>query len=400
MNKKYTIGIPIVILAAGMAIAVFMIRSRPKVERREVTFPPPLVRALEVKKADVRLVVLSQGTVSPRTESDLVSQVAGQVIQVSPQFAAGGFFRKGDILIQIDPRDYEFALARLRAEKAQAELRLAQEEGEAKIAREEWERLGEGERPNPLVLREPQLFQARAALEAAQAALKQAELNLERTRIRAPFEGRVRTKNVDLGEYVSPGIPMARIYAVDYAEVRLPIPDAEMAYLGDFVDYWNQTAGPLDLDVILRAEYAQEDYSWDGTIVRIEGEIDPLTRMVTLVARVKDPYSRIQENQRPPLAVGMFVRAEILGMLAEDVVVIPRSAVRGEDQLLVIDAQNRLHFRLVSVLKRDAENVLVDSGLDEGERICLSPMEAAVEGMEVRISEPSGNEDLPSSQGE
>ncbi len=397
MSRTMRIGVPLGILLLGVVSAVLMIRSRPRVERREVSFPPPLVRVLEIRKQDVRLKVSSQGTVSPRTESDLISQVAGQVIEVSPQFAAGGFFQKDDILIRIDPRDYEFAIARLEAEFAQARLRLAQEEGEASIAREEWERLAKDETPNPLVLREPQLTQARAALAAAEAALQQAQLNLDRTRIRAPFDGRIRTKKADVGQYVTPGAPLAVIYAVDHAEVRLPVPDGDMAYLDCCIDYRGQSPQPLDLEVVLKADYAQREYTWQGKIVRVEGEIDPLTHMVTLVARVRDPYSRQQQSARPPLAVGLFVRAEIMGRTVQEAVIIPRSALRGTDRVLVIDENNRLHFRKVEVLKTEAESVVLSGGLEGGERVCLSPLDVVVDGMLVRLSqdgtETGGNQD-------
>jgi RND family efflux transporter MFP subunit len=389
MKKKLKNILPFLIIFLGIAAAFIMIRSRPKIEQKSVSFPPPLVRVQTIALQEIQLNVSSQGTVSPRTESDMVSQVAGQVIAVSPQFAAGGFFNKGEILITIDPRDYEFALARLKAELAQARLRLVQEEGEAKIAREEWERLEKEETANPLVLRQPQLDQAKAALEAAQASLKKAELDLERTRIKAPFDGRVRTKQVDVGEYVAPGLPLAVIYAVDFVEVRLPVPDEEMAYLECCLDYQDNPSESIDLDVLLKANYAQNEFSWKGKIVRVEGEIDPLSRMVTLVAQVKDPYSRDQKSDRPPLAVGLFVRADIMGGMARDVVVIPRSALRGSDQVLVIDSEERLHFRQVEVFRKSADTVIISSGLAAGERLCLSALEAVVDGMQVRVQSSS-----------
>jgi RND family efflux transporter MFP subunit len=385
MSKKIKIFLPFIIIFLGMALAFIMVRSRPQIEKRSVSFPPPLVRAQIIEQKDVQLSVISQGTVSPRTESDLVSQVAGEVISVSPKFAAGGFFKKGETLILVDPRDYEFALTRLQAELAQARLRLALEEGEAKIAKEEWERLEKEETANPLVLRQPQLEQAKAALEAARASVNKAELDLQRTRIKAPFDGRVRIKKVDVGEYVAPGMPLAVIYAVDFAEVRLPVPDEEMAYLECCLDYRDNLLESIDLDVLLKADYAQKEYVWEGKIVRLEGEIDPLSHMITMVARVKDPYSRDQQSDRPPLAVGLFVRAEIMGGMASAVVVIPRSALRVDDQVLVIDSEDRLHFRKVEVFRKSAETVIIRSGLEAGERLCLSPLEVVVEGMPVRI---------------
>jgi multidrug efflux system membrane fusion protein len=389
MNKKLKVLLPIIIIFVGIFFAFIMIRSRPKIKPKSVVFPAPLVRSKIIKPQDFRLIVRSQGTISPRTESEFFSEVSGQVIQVFPQFAAGGFFEKGEVLVKVDPRDYEFALSRLKAEVAQARLRLAQEEAEASIAREEWERLGKKEEPNPLVLREPQLAQAKSSLAAAQAALQQAALNLERTQIKAPYDGRVRIKRVDVGQYVSPGAPLATIYAVDYAEVRLPVPDDEMAYLDCCLDYRGKNPIPINIDVTLRASYAGREYKWQGRIVRVEGEIDPLSHMITLVARVEDPYGRDQRSDRPPLAVGMFVEAEIKGRLAKNVVVIQRSALRGADKVLVIDDESRLHFRSVDILRIESETVIIASGLNEEERICLSPLETVVEGMKVRVMEES-----------
>ena len=387
MNRKLKLSLPFIIIFIGIMAGVIMIRSRPQIEKRPVSFPPPLVRASMIHLQGYQLVVSSQGTVSPRTESELVSQVSGQVIEVAPQFAPGGFFKKEDVLIRIDPRDYEFSLSRLKALVAQAQLRLAQEEAEASIARQEWERLGKEEEPDPLVLRIPQLAEAETSYEAAQAELNQAELNLQRTKIIAPFDGRVRVKKVDVGQVVIPGVPLATIYAVDYAEVRLPVPDDEIGYLDCCLDYRTQNPAELDIDVKLSASYGGNFYKWSGKIVRVEGEIDPLSHMITLVARIKDPYGRGVQSERPPLAVGMFVEAEIIGRRVDDVAVIPRSALRGEERILIIDKDNKLHFRKVEVLRADFETVIISSGLNEGERICISPLEAVVDGMEVRVVE-------------
>lgn len=399
MNKKLKLFLPIIIIAIGLIGAFIMIKSRPKVQAKPVTFPAPLVRASIVKLQDFQLTVKSQGTVSPRTESELFSQVSGQVIEVFPQFAPGGFFEKGEILLKVDPLDYELALSRWKAQVAQAKLRLVQEEEEAIIAQEEWKSLGKKEQANPLVLREPQLAEAKASLEGAQASLKQAELNLQRTQIRAPFNGRVRTKKVDLGQYISPGAALATVYAVDYAEVRLPVPDNEMGYLDCCLDYRSKNPATLNIDVTLKANYAGRDYRWSGKIVRVEGEIDPLSHMITLVARVEDPYGRDQRSDRPPLAVGLFVEAEIKGKLVRDVVVIPRSALRGDDSVLVINDENKLHFRTVEILRKDSETVVISSGLEQGERICISPLEAVVEGMKVRVLNEDESNESSSSAG-
>jgi RND family efflux transporter MFP subunit len=249
-----------------------------------------------------------------------------------------------------------------------------------------------------LVLRIPQLAEARASYEAAQAELKQAELNLQRTKIAAPFDGRVRVKKVDVGQVVSLGVPLATVYAVDYAEIRLPVPDDEIGYLDCCLDYRTQNPAVLDIDVTISASYGGNLYKWSGKIVRVEGEIDPLSHMITLVARINDPYGRDGQSERPPLAVGMFVEAEILGRLVEDVALIPRSALRGDERVLIVDKDNKLHFRTVEVLRADFETVVISSGLDEGDRICISPLEAVVDGMEVRVVEETTPD--PSSQKE
>lgn len=382
---------PIAVLAVGIPGAVALITSRPQVQIQPPEVPPPLVRVIHVKRQSLQLKVHAQGNVTPRTESTLISQVPGQVVAVSPAFASGGFFEAGDLLASIDPRDYELALARARSQVAQAEVRVAREGEEAALARQEWERVGQGE-PTDLVLRKPQLAEAKAALEAAQANMEQARLNLERTQIRAPYAGRVRSKTVDVGQFVNPGAPLARIYSVDYAEVRLSVPNDQLAYLDYSLNFRNETqAGP---ETILRTTFAGRRYAWSGRIVRVEGEIDPRTRMVTLVARVENPYARGGDPDRLPLAVGLFVKAEILGRQVENIVVLPRSAIRGRDRVLVVDNENRLRFRTVDILRASVGEVVVRSGLDQGERVCTSPLDAVVDGMRVRIF--TDNDDVAS----
>ena len=375
--------LPFAVVLLGVLIAFVLVKTRPQVETQKHETPPPLVRVLPVTFSDLQLKVRTQGTVTPRSEATLVSQVAGQVMAVSPAFASGGFFDKGEVLLTIDPRDYELAVIRAGVQVAQAELRLAREVEEAEVARQEWERVGQGA-PTPLVLRKPQLAEAKATLDAARAMLEQAELNLERTRIRAPYDGRVRAKSADVGQFVSPGAPLARIYAVDYAEVRLPIPDGQLAYLDLSFDFRGEVTPKHGPEVVLSAGFAGRPHTWNGRIVRVEGEIDSRTRMVYVVARVKAPYDQGDDPNRPPLAVGLFVDANILGHRLENVVVLPPSALRAGNRVLVVDAEDRLHFREVDIHRANAESVVLHSGLAPGERVCISPLDAVVDGMRVR----------------
>jgi len=222
-------------------------------------------------------------------------------------------------------------------------------------------------------------------LAASEANLETAKRNLERTELRAPYAGRVREKMVDVGRYVSTGTTIATVYAVDIAEVRLPLPDEELAYLDLPLDYrgvQRPNAGPR---VTLRGSFAGQVFEWQGRIVRTEGEIDPATRMVHVVAEVQDPYGRGADPNRPPLAVGMYVEAEIEGRLVEGIAELPRAALRGRDQVIVVDAEDKVRFRTVDLLRSTSTSILVRGGLEPGERVCLSPIETATDGMDVRV---------------
>jgi RND family efflux transporter MFP subunit len=391
MNSKQMkilrIVLPIAVVGFAVIAAVAMVRLKPDVETRAPEVKPPLVRAIEVRMQDMLLTVKSQGTVSPRTESALVPEVSGRVIWVSPNFVSGGFFESGEVLLKIDSHDYQQAVIRARSEVAAAKLRLAQEEAEFKVAHSEWDDLGKGE-ATPLTLREPQLANAKAAVAAAEANVVTAERNLERTQIRAPYLGRVRQKSVDVGQFVTVGNPVGVIYAIDYAEIRLPLPDSDLAYLDLPLVYRGQRANQKGPKVVLRADFAGEAHEWEGRIVRTEGEIDSQTRMVHAVAQVTNPYDRGADPDRPPLAAGLFVEAEIEGHRVEDVVVLPRAALREKTRVLVVDSEDRLRFRDIDLLRVTREEIVVQRGLSAGERVCLSPLEAVTDGMRVRTGRP------------
>lgn len=378
---------PLVVVVLGVLAAFVLARSKPEVERQEQTIPPPLVRVLEARVQDVPLDVRSQGTVRPHTESTLVAQVGGRIDTVSPSFAEGGFFRKGEVLVRIDPKDYSLAVTQAEAQVAQVRTRLERERAEAEIAREEWQELGTGE-PSALTLREPQLAEARAALAAAEASLEQAKLNLARTTVEAPYAGRVRAKRADVGQYVTPGTPLAEVFAIDYAEVRLPIPKDQLAFLD--IDLGDSNDGP---SVRLFGEIGGVPQRWDARVVRTGGEIDPQSRMLPVFARVDDPFRRLGRAGRPDapvLPMGLFVEADVAGKVAPGAVVLPRSAIRQGGQVLVVDDEDRLRFRPVEILRAQGDLAVVGKGLSDGERVVVSTLETPVDGMEVRtvLEEP------------
>ena len=388
MKVLLKITLPLLVLAAGILVARQMIHSRPPVETREADVAVPLIRAVRVHPETVRLSVRATGNVVPRTETVLAPEIPGKIIEISPSLRSGGFFEKGETLVRLDATDYELAAVQARSSVAQARLGLEQERAEAEIARREWESLGEGE-ASSLLKREPQLAQARAALESAGAAARQAERNLARTEILAPFAGRVRQKQVDVGQFVTPGAPLATIYSVDSAEIRLPLPDEELAFVQLPLHYRGEEQPSRQPPVIVRARFAGREHSWRGRIVRTEGEIDPRTRVVHAIARVDNPYGRGKDPARPPLAIGMFVEAEILGRTVENVFRVPRAALRARDQVIVVDQEDRLRFRQVEVLRRSEETVLIREGLRTGERVSVAILEAVVDGMEVSVLEES-----------
>ncbi len=378
------ISLPLLVLGIAGFAAITMIQNRPPVETQPPVFAPPGVEVHQVALSEVAMGVTSQGTVQPRTESQLVPEIAGRITWVSSSFAEGGFFEAGDVLVKIDPFDYEQALISARSQLAQARLRLAQEQAEAEVAEREWNDLGRGD-PRELTLRKPQLDEAQAAIDAAEAGVMRAERDLERADIVAPYAGRVRQKNVDIGQFVRIGDMIATVYAVDIAEIRLPLPDDQIAYLDLPLSYrgGRQQIQPA---VTLTATFAGETHEWQGRIVRTESEIDPVSRMVHVVAEVSDPYAPSENPNQPPLAVGMYVEAEIEGRLVQDVAAIPRAALRGRDQVLVVSADEHLEFRDVAIFRSTTDAVYVQSGLSDGELIVISPLDTPTDGMRIQIT--------------
>ena len=387
--------VPLAILGVGVVGVVLLVATREVPETRKPPEVAPLVRVVEVRPQDWQYVVRSQGTVAPRTQSDLIAQVSGEVTWVSPNLVSGGFFAKGDPLVRIDRDDYEVGLQTARAvvARTQSEFDRAQTERERQRKLE-----AEGVASQARIDDADNAYRvAEASLAEARARLTRAERDLARTELRAPFEGRVRSENVDVGQVATAGQRIATLYAVDWAEVRLPIPDRELRYVDVPLgarsrnEDGRESVGP---EVRLHTEFAGRAHSWTGRVVRTEGEIDPKSRMVNVVARFEDPYGLHDGSDRPPLAVGLFVEAEILGETVSGVFVLPRTALRpgdpmdpdAPDAVHVIDAEERLHIRTVEVLRSEPERVVIGAGLAAGERVSISPLPGVVDGMSVRVA--------------
>ena len=379
--------ITIAVLLAAVAAAAGIIMSRPMPEQLTVSETTSAIRAMTVVKESLRLKIRSEGTVTPKTQTNVIPEIKGRVTWLSPNLVVGGYFQAGDLLVTIDAADYE-----ARTGLAQAQLLRAEAELEHK--RFELQRLQTLIKDN--LVSQSNLENAARAHKIAKANvieskinLAQAERDLSRTKITAPFEGMVRSESIDIGQFVQQGAPIASIYASDAVEVRLPIVNAQLAYL----DPANLQRGELDPAtapmIRLTARYAGTSFVWRGQLARTEGEIDAQSRMITAVARVR------QDNQSPdvpPLQVGAFVAAEIEGQYLNDIVRLPRAALRPNSQVLIIDGDNRLRFRAVNVLRLENDFVLIDSGLESGEVVNLSPIQTVVDGMRVSLTfEPTAD---------
>lgn len=381
--------IPIIVIAISVGLGYMIVKSRPEPDKVKPERYAPLVECIEVQSQTVQLEVKSQGTVQAQTETLLTAEVSGKIVEVSKNFRPGGFFEKDEVLIKIDPADFEAALASAEATLAQRQLRLLEEQAQAEQALLDWKALGQGV-PTDLAARKPQVAQAQAAIKSAEAALAQAQRNLERTEVRAPYTGMVLEKMVDIGQSVSgqPGSQLAKIFSIEVAEVRLPISIEESAYLNLPQGFRGEQGGPTP-EVILTAFFGGQHHRWMGKIARSEAAIDARSRLLYVVAEVARPYTRDESFiERPPLRVGMFVEAIIKGIGMAEAFVLPQEAMFDRNTVLVVDADNTVHKRKVEIAQRSKTGVIVSRGLTSSETLIVTPLPYVVEGMSVRVVSP------------
>lgn len=365
------------VLFVAVVMAYGLVVTAPAPEQAEPESIATSIRIQEVTKERIRLKVRSQGTVSPLTESELIPEVSGRVSWVSPSLAAGGYFEANEVLMRIDDRDYLSASERARAahDRAQAEEEYARFELQRRKKLVE-DRLA-SQADLETAVRAHRI--AEAALRETGIALKQAERDLARTELRAPYRGLVRIKRIDEGQFISRGSSVAQIYKADAAEIRLPIADSQLAYLDLPLGSRGQLPPEQQPTVILSTDYAGEHFEWIGSLVRTEAAIDSKTRMVYAVARVDNNPA----GDHPAIPVGLFVNAEIYGREVDDIVVLPRAVIRNTSQVLVVDSANRLRYRNVDILRYDGEHVFINGGLAAGERVNLTPIQTVIDGMLV-----------------
>jgi RND family efflux transporter MFP subunit len=333
--------------------------------------------------------------VRPRTDINLTAEVSGRIVRTSDAFVAGGAFKKGELLVKIEDADYRVAVAAAKARMAQSEEFLRREEAESELAQKDYEALGRAGDASDLTLRKPQLAQARAAFDAAKADYNGALLNLQRTELRAPFDGRVRERLAGEGQFIAPGAAIGRIFATDVAEVRLPLADSDLAKLGISLAF-SETPESPGPKVTLSATLAGEYHEWVARVARTDGAFDPGTRQVGAIAVVEDPYGN-GSSGGAPLAAGLFVDAVIEGRALERGVVLPRTALFGRSTVYVIGKEDRINAREVVVLAADKDTITIAGGLESGERVVTSPLRGAREGDKVtptdRTSIPGAKRD-------
>ena len=378
-DKLLAIGV----VAAALFVAVMMNLLAPGADKSPEPEAAIAVKTMLVKSADLAVRVESQGVAKARTKTSLVSEVSGAVLRVSDNFVVGGTFQAGDMLMALDPTDYEVALQRAEARLMSVKAAMEFERARSVQAAKEWAMTGRPQSEAPLLaLRRPYLLEAEANLLQAQSEVRQAKIKLEKTVIKAPYAGMVANKLADVGQFVTAGTRVGEAFAIDYIEVRLPLTERDLSMMGSLLSQ-NLT----DKTVLLSGAVDGINTSWQATIVRSEGVVSELNRAQYLVARLADPYGLKvdQGNKSVPLRVGTFVKASIEGKVLKDVFQIPRSALLEGSRVGLIDSDQLLEIVSVTVAHADDQYYYLSNGLTEGMEIVISALGTPIEGLKLRV---------------
>jgi len=390
MEKFFKFVLPLMLITGSMLVvgALYMWQKSKNAERKPDSEKAVLVETIDAEVVSLNFTVSSQGTVRPRTETTLVSEVSGKIVSVAPEFVAGGFFHKGEQLLQIDPSDYETALKRAEAALASRVAKLADETARSEQAMRDWKNMGKQGQPSDLVLRKPQVADAKANVSAAEADVQKARRDLERTSISLPYDGLVKQKAVDIGQYVTLGTRLGVTFAIDTAEVRLPLTHDDLNYLDlpseTEVRNYDKPFPPVRLS----AQNGNGVSQWQARIIRTEGVVDETSRVIYAVAQVVDPYGVLGQSHQQELKIGTFVNAEIQGLPADNVVVLPRYVLRADSTVLTANADNELEILPVTVLRAEPKKVYLSGGIEGGTRVVITTLDAPVPGTRLAIRNP------------
>lgn len=367
---------PILVIGLGIGAVTLLKATAPEPQTEEAAQRPVTVYTHLAERSDAILDVQTQGEVRSRTMIDLTAQVSGRVISVSPEYIEGGRFDAETVLLKIDDSDYQLALREAEAAVAAAELAIEQALADADVARKQ---LRDVPNASDLSLKKPQIAEARARREAALASLALARLNLERTEVRLPFDGRVSSTTVHIGEVISVGTPLGEVFSTDTVQVRLPLNNRQMAALGLPIGY--SAAEDQGPEVSFEAQVGGESQKWNGHLVRIDASVDPATRLIYATAELDDPYGAGRSENGMPMAVGLFVEASIKGRAMNNAVQIPSKGLRPGDQIYVVDSNGLLDIRTAKVEYANADYAVITDGLRPGERLVVSALRNPISGM-------------------
>jgi len=375
----------IVIVGVGIAGAVIFIMLKKPPERKEQDLQAPLVEVVQLHSKDIPMVVQGYGTVNPKVDVDIIPEVAGKVVYIHPELIVGGLIPADKTILRIDPRDYELAVRQAEAAVADARVILETEQAEAEVARTEWKQLHPDTEPtSPLVLRQPQIRKVKALLDSSEAQLAIAQLRLERTNLSLPFDVLITSENVDLGQYVVTGQSLAKGYGTNSVEIEVPLMDSELAWFDVFENsiFSNGNSNSAKgSPAEVKATFAGTEHTWKGNVVRTTGQVDKTSRMISIVVEVPKPFD--SKNDKPPLLPGIFTEVLIRGKTLRNAVAIPRDAVRGGNQMWIVNG-SRLHIRPLKIVRADKNFAYVISGDLNGAKVVLSSIDAAIDGMKVR----------------
>lgn len=385
-NKKL---IPVVIIVVFILIAKVITSNPPTAKRGKPSAAPQIsVDVKTLKKESYPVVIESYGTIRPRTQSILLPQVSGQIISIGENFQAGEFFEKGDVLIELDDRDLLSEVKISQANLYSAKQALSEEEARVEQAKQDWLRLGNSDTAPDLVLRKPQLLAAQAKVLSAQASLEKAELAVERSKIVAPYTGRVLSKNVDIGQVISPNTQLAEIYAVDYVEIRLPLKNKDLRYMVLPENQRFKKATPDEQPAVtIYSDLSQRD-TWFGKVVRTEGAFDQNSQQLFVVAQIDDPYGD-NNTQSLPLKIGQYVSAKINGRVLDDVITVANKAIYQGSYVYIVN-DGVLERKEIQIEWQNEDIAIIKSGLKVDELLVITPLGQVTSGTPVAISNYDG----------
>ncbi|GAA4821161.1 membrane protein [Marinicella pacifica] len=380
MSKATKIIAPILVIIGAIVLVQVMVAGKPAPEKKESSQRTVSLHVAPVVKTSRSIDVETQGEVKAKNQIPLTARVSGHIIEISPDFEEGAAIDSDTLLLKIDDTDYKAAVIRAQARLAEARVALERELANEKIKKDTWDQKKGDTKPTAFALNKPQVLEAEAKLAAAKADLKEAELNVERTEIRVPFNGRVMSRNVGLGQYVSAGAVLGQVFSVDVAQVRLPLTDLQLSALRLPLGF---EAGEKNApEVLFTTNIGRSSHQWRGRIVRTNAAVDQNTRLSYAIAEVEDPYGQAA-NGGAPFAVGMFVNARIKGFEETDAWVLPRDALRQEDTVYVVNQDNKLNIRQVEVYATTSDEVFISAGVHTGENVVTSAVNNVFDGMLV-----------------